>query len=50
MHLKLIQQEQLLIKLQNFQEFHHRIVRGQLEMKKKILGMMKKYLQKDIYL
>ena len=60
MHLKLSQKEQLkeqqkqvviwLAKLQKPRELHHWIVQIQLQMKQKILSMIKKYLKKDIYL
>ena len=60
MHLKLSRKEQLkeqqkqvviwLAKLQKPRELHHWIVQIQLQMKQKILSMIKKYLKKDIYL
>ena len=60
MHLKLSRKEQLkeqqkqvviwLAKLQKHRELHHWIVQIQLQMKQKILSMIKKYLKKDIYL
>ena len=65
MHLKLLQKDQFnkpqkqpvilleikpLIKLQKSQEIHQRIVQRQLQMTKKILIMIKKYLKKDVYL
>ena len=62
MHLKLFLEEQekiqkqqqklvtkLLTKLQKSQRFHHRIIQKQLQMKNKILDLIEKYLQKDIY-
>ena len=65
MHLKLLQKEQLkkeqkpssvrlakkfITKFQKNQKFHHRIGKGQLEMKQKLLDVIVKYQKKYIYL
>ena len=39
----------LLIILQKFQEIHHTITQKQLQIKKKILELLEKYLEKDMY-
>ena len=40
--------KKLLIKLQNSQEIHHRMVQKQLKIKQKALDLIEKYQKKDI--